>query len=558
MPSEQPVREHPSRPRPGRLLGDVLVSLGFCERDTVEEVVRQARAAGRPMGQLLVEQGFLDSGRLAVAIAERFGLQSATLETLVPDAAAMALVSPAALRRLEAVPVAFRDGETLLVAMSNPSNVLAIDELAMLTDLRVEPLVVPPADLEALLGGLDAAAGAAPAAAPAPAATAAVAAPSEDPTIELVRSIVASAVELNATDAHVDPDGADLSVRYRVDGLMTGATRVPGRQAARLVSQVKILSDLDIAERRLPQEGRASMTIDGRRIDLRVSTMPLVDGESVVLHLLEAGRRPLALDELGLDGEDRARLEHALERSRGAILTTAPVGSGTSTTLHAMLAFAASASKTAMTIEDPVEQRLPGVKQMQVRERSGLTFATGLRAIVGADPDVILASGLHDPDSAGIAIDAALTGQLVLSALHAHDTAAAAARLVDMGVEPYLVAAALECIVAHRLARRLCTHCRAPVTVTAEEAGLDTGGEVLVFESRGCKHCRDSGYHGRVGLFEVMTVSEEIRALVVACAPASEIRGTAIAQGMRTLIVDGLQKVRAGETTLAEVVRVTA
>jgi type IV pilus assembly protein PilB len=565
MPSEQPVREPATRPRPGRLLGDVLVSLGFCERDTVEAVVRQARAAGRPMGQLLVEQGFLDSGRLAVAIAERFGLQSASLETLVPDTAAMALVSPAALRRLEAVPVGFRDAETLLVAMSNPSNVLAVDELAMLTDLRVEPLVVPPDDLDALLGGLDALGESAAAAAAAAAATtstpalpAAVIATGEDPTVELVRSILSTAIEQDATDVHVDPDGADLSVRYRVDGLMTPATRIPGRQAARLVSQVKILSDLDIAERRLPQEGRASMTIDGRRIDLRVSTMPLVDGESVVVHLLEADRRPLALDELGLDDEDRARLERALERSRGAILATAPVGSGTSTTLHAMLAVASSASKTVMTIEDPVEQRLPGVKQMQVRERGGLTFATGLRAIVGADPDVILAGGLHDPASARIAVDAALTGHLVLSALHAYDAPAAAARLVDMGVEPYLVAAALECIVAHRLARRLCTHCRVPVTVTAEEAGVATGGEVLVFEPRGCEHCGDSGYHGRVGLFEVMTVGEEIRALIVACAPASEIRRTAIAQGMRTLIADGLQKVRAGETTLAEVVRVTA
>ncbi len=550
MHSEQPVREQARRPRPGRLLGDVLVSLGFCDRDTIERIVVEAREIGRPMGQLLLEQGFIDSHQLATAVAERFGLQSTSLDALVPDAAAMALVSPAALRRLEAVPVGFRDEETLLVAMANPSNVLAVDDLAMLTDLRVEPLVVSPEDLAVLLGRLGRAA-------EAPAQPAA-AAPSDDPTIELVRSIVSRAIAHGATDVHVDPDGRDLRVRYRVDGLMTAATRIPARQAAHVISQVKILSDLDIAERRLPQDGRASLTIEGRRIDLRVATMPLVDGETVVLHLLDPGRRPPALADLGLADGDRARVEHALSRSRGALLVSGPTGSGLSTTLHAALAAAASDSKTLMTIEDPVEHRLPGIKQMQVRERAGLSFAAGLRAIAGADPDVILAGELRDGDSARIAIDTALSGRLLLSALRTDDAAAVPGRLVDMGVEPYLVAATLECVVAQRLARRLCEHCRRPVAVPAGEAGLATGGEVGVFAPGGCDRCGDSGYSGRVALFEVMTVSDEIRALVVACAPASEIRQAAIAQGMRTLSDDGYEKVRAGATSIAEVVRVTS
>ncbi|MEA2131758.1 MAG: type pilus assembly protein PilB, partial [Solirubrobacteraceae bacterium] len=427
---------------------------------------------------------------------------------------------------------------------------------------RIEPVVVSPEDLDALLGranriGEDA---------PAPTTVPAVAAPApgpqpdagEDPAIDLLRSIVSDAIEAGATDVHVDPNGSGLLVRHRVDGLMTDAAHIHSSDAGRVISQIKILSDLDIAVRHLPQDGRASLTIDGHQIDVRVSTVPLVDGESAVLHLLDPGRRPLTLAELGMSDCDRARVERSLWRSRGAILVAAAAGAGATTTLHAALAVAGARSKTVMTIEDPVEYRLPGIKQIQVRERAGLSFATGLRAIVGADPDVILAGALRDAESARIAIDAALTGHLVLSALHADDAPAAAARLVDMGVEPYLVAAGLDCVLAQRLARRLCAHCRRAVSVPAADAGLATGGEVEIFESVGCDRCGGTGFRGRVALFQVMTVGEEISALVVARAPASEIRRAAVAAGMRTLIEDGLAKVRAGETTLAEAIRVTA
>jgi type IV pilus assembly protein PilB len=550
MSSEQPVREPAGRPRPGRLLGDVLVSLGFCDRTTVEDVVLEARAAGRPMGQLLIEQGLVDAGQLAVAVAERFGLQSATLATLVPDAAAMALVSPVALRRLDAVPVGFRDAETLIVAMSNPSNVLAVDDLAMLTDLRVEPVVVTPADLDALLGRLDRLADApVVAAAPAPADGAAAA---------LVRAIVSQAIEHGATHVHVDPDGGRLLVRHRIDGLMADAERIPARQAAGVIAEIKMLAALDVAERRLPQDGCASLELDGRHVDVRVRTLPLVYGESAVLRLLEPARCPVALSELGMSDDDRARLGRAVARSHGAVLVTGPSGSGTSTTLRAALALADPVSKTVMTVEDPVEVRLPGVEQMQVRERAGLGFAMCLRAVAGADPDVILAGELRDRECAQIAIDAALTGRLLLCAMPAGDAPAGAARLVDMGLEPHLVAAALQCVVAQRLARRLCSHCRRPLQVAATDVGRASVGNIEIFEAGGCGHCRETGYSGRVGIFEVMTVTEEIRALIVARATAAEIRRTAIVQGMQTLVDDGLAKVRAGETTLTEIARVTS
>jgi type IV pilus assembly protein PilB len=555
-----------TRTRPGRLLGDVIVSLGFCDRETVEDTVRLARSAGRPMGQLLLEQELIGSDQLAIAIAERFGLQYTSLDTLVPDLTAMHLVSSSTLRRLQAVPIARRDDETLLVAMVNPSNVLAIDDIAMLTDLRVEPIVVSPDDLNQLLRRLhrledelvedDAidADGEDRAAAEA----ALEAAANDSPTVKLVRSIMSEAIELGASDVHFDPAAEELQVRYRIDGLMAEAARIPGRQTARVISRIKILSDLDISERRLPQDGRMSLTLDGRRIDIRVTTVPLVDGESAVLRLLDPGQRPLSLTDLGMGAGDQARLEGVLARSHGAVLATGPTGSGKSTSLYAALAVVNSPEKTVMTIEDPVEYRVPGVKQMQVAERAGLTFASGLRSIVRADPDIIMVGEMRDRESAKIAIEAALTGHLVLSTLHTNDAPAAAARLVDMGVEPYLVASAIDCVVAQRLARRLCEHCRRPVRAAAADVGLDGAGEVEVFEPAGCARCRDTGYRGRVGLFEVMAVSEEISSLIVRRATAGEIRRVAIEQGMQPLVEDGLHKVRAGETTLAEIARVTS
>jgi len=558
------LREPAARTRPGRLLGDVLVDLNFCDRQTVEDVVRDARNAGRPMGQVLLELGMVTSDQLAMAVAERFGLQYASLESLSPDLAAMHLVPAGALRRLDAVPLGFRDQETLLVAMANPTNVLALDDLTMLTDLRVEPVVVSREDLDVLLTRLNRLdeefgeddTGEEEEVAVATAVSLAEAA-DDGPTVRLVRSVISQAIEQGASDVHFDPDEGDLQIRYRIDGIMADAARVPKRQAARVISRIKILSDLDISERRLPQDGRTSLTLDGRKVDIRVTVVPLVDGESAVLRVLDPGDGPLSLDDLGMGADDRARVERALHRSHGAILATGPTGSGKSTSLYASVALVQTPEKTIMTIEDPVEYRLKGVKQMQVFERAGLSFSTGLRAIVRADPDIIMVGEMRDRDSAKIAIEAALTGHLVLSTLHTNNAPAAPARLIDMGVEPYLVASAIDCVLAQRLARRLCHHCRVQAAVPGADAGAQKGLDVQVYEPGGCPRCRDTGYRGRIGLFEVMTVTEEIRSLIVARAPAGEIKRMAVSQGMRTLVEDGLAKVRAGETTLSEIARVT-
>jgi type IV pilus assembly protein PilB len=542
--------------RPRRLLGDVLVDLGLCSRDVVESAVAAAREASRPMGAILIERGLLSTDELTLALAERFELTYLNLRDTSVDMAAAGLVPAAAARRMDAVPVAFRDAETLLVAMVNPANILALDDLAMLTDLRVEPAVVSREDLDDLLERLgrvddhllepveqepdvedddDA-----------------LHARADDaPTVKLVRSIIAQAVEQGASDVHFDAGEDEMLVRYRIDGVMADATRVPRRQAPKVLSRLKILAELDIAERRLPQDGRVGLSLHGRRVDLRITTVPLVTGESAVLRILDPGRDPLSLEHLGMAPGDRARLESALHRAHGGILATGPTGSGKSTSLYAAVDLVRSAEKTLMTIEDPVEYRLEGVKQMQVAERVGLTFATGLRSIMRADPDIIMVGEMRDRESAQITMEAALTGHLVLSTLHTNDAASAPARLIDMGIEPYVVASAVDCVVAQRLARRLCPGCREPA-----RAVLDGGDKVDVFEPQGCPRCRHTGYRGRIGLYEVMTMSDEIRALVVARAPAGEIARTAVAQGMRRLRDDGLEKVRAGDTSLAEVARV--
>jgi type IV pilus assembly protein PilB len=561
MAIDAPIHQVTARERPGRLLGDVLVELGMCDRDTIETVVRDARDANRPMQHVLLERGLVSADQLALAVAERFGLEYTSLEKLHPDIAAMQLVPEMTLRRLEAVPVGFRGQDTLLVAMVNPTNVLALDDLTMMTDLRVEPIIVSREDLDVLLMRLTRIdrefVDADEPDEEAPVELAFDETADDGPTVKLVRSLVSQGVELGASDIHFDPDDGDLQVRYRIDGIMSPAARVPRRQAARVISRIKILSDLDISERRMPQDGRTTVNLDGRRVDVRVTVVPLVDGESAVMRILDPGDGPLSLGELGMGDDDRARVEYALHRSHGAILATGPTGSGKSTSLYASVALVSSPEKTIMTIEDPVEYRLKGIKQMQVFERAGLTFSTGLRAIVRADPDIIMVGEMRDYDSARIAIEAALTGHLVLSTLHTNSAPATPARLIDMGVEPYLVASAVDCVIAQRLARKLCHNCRRSVKVAGSLVGVPQAGEVRIFEPLGCARCRETGYRGRIGLFEVMTVTDEIRALIVARAPAGEIAAVATAQGMRTLVDDGLAKVREGHTTLAEIGRVT-
>jgi type IV pilus assembly protein PilB len=326
---------------------------------------------------------------------------------------------------------------------------------------------------------------------------------------------------------------------------MLDAAQVPKRMVNSVVSRIKILANLDIAERRLPQDGRIGLTIDGRHIDLRVVVLPLVDAESVVLRILDSGSAPLTLQDIGMLEHDRERFSTSLRRSYGGILACGPTGAGKSSTLYSALLQVASREKTIITIEDPVEYRLDGIRQVQVNEKTGMTFATGLRSMMRADPDIVMVGEIRDAESAHIAVEAALTGHLVLSTLHTNDAPSAVSRLTDMGIEPFLVASAIDCVVAQRLARKLCESCKKP--------SEDMPG---TFEPAGCVRCGGTGYKGRIGLFEIMTVTSEMHHLIVERASVEAMTELAIAQGMRRLRDDGMEKVRAGLTSMAEVARV--
>jgi type IV pilus assembly protein PilB len=542
-------------------LGEIVVELGHASREQIDAAVESAREAGRPIGEHLVDTRVITGDQLAEALAYRFGVDHVHLSNFAVDMGAANLIAPDVAKRLEAVPVGFAGEGTLVVAMRDPANVVAIDDVAMLTGYNVRPAVATREDIQGLVARLDRFGDAVeeepdepP---PAPDAVDLAQSAGDAPVVKLVNSIIAQAVELEASDVHFDPVAGGLEVRMRVDGVMTDGTSVPARLAPAVISRLKIMANLDIAERRRPQDGRIGMSVERRHVDLRVIALPLVTGESVVLRVLDQGSVPLSLDELGMHAGDRSRLEGALSRSNGGVLATGPTGSGKSTTLYASLMALKTPEKTIVTIEDPVEYRLEGVKQVQVNEKVGMTFASGLRSMMRADPDTIMVGEIRDAESAKIAVEAAITGHLVLSTLHTNDAPTAMTRLTEMGIEPYLVASAITSVVAQRLARRLCESCRKRATVPASALSADGTGSLEVYEAVGCARCAGTGYRGRVGLFEVMTVSDEVRRLVVERAPAARIAEVAVAEGMRTLRQDGLTKVAAGLTSLAEVTRVT-
>ena len=550
--------------RSARMIGEVIVDLGYADRETVEHAVATARAEGRPTGQVLVELGVLRHDQLARAVAERFGLDYVDLSVYDLDMGAVNLIRSETAKRYQAVPVGYTDDGTLLLAMADPTNVLTIDDVAMMTGRRVKVAAASVEDLNLLLTRLarmddsiedivdeEAEAEAEPD-------TLAEEADRDAPVIKLVHSIVAQAVQQGASDIHINPEEGDTRVLFRVDGVLSPAATVKRRMAMGVVSRIKIMGDLDISEKRLPQDGRFALTVDGRRVDIRVVTLPLVHGEGVVMRILDGGVRVEGLEALGMGKDELDRFTHAINKPNGAVLVTGPTGSGKSTTLYAALNVLNDGERSILTIEDPVEQRMQGVKQMQIAPKAGVTFDVGLRSMLRADPDVIMVGEIRDRETAHIAVEAALTGHLVLSTLHTRDAPSALGRLIDMGIEPFLVSSAIDCIVAQRLLRLLCKHCKRPLKVSEAvlaEHGL-AGAEP--YEPVGCSRCGGSGYRGRVGVYEVMSVSERIRGLILERASVDEMVAVAVNDGMLRLRDDGLVKVREGLTSIAEVERMTS
>ncbi|MDQ1745813.1 MAG: type pilus assembly protein PilB [Frankiaceae bacterium] len=549
-------------------LGDILLEGGLVTQEQLSAAYEEHQRAGRALGRVLVERGVLTESQLVAALAQQIGLKFVDLSDYPLDGAAVASVPATVCRRYNALPIGYDEGR-LLVAMSDPANVFAIDDIRSLTGAEVKPVVATKADVTAAFNRVHRADG------DLDDLTMALDNTDEDddlsslkdvvedaPIVKFVNLLITQAIQDRASDIHIEPTERDLRVRFRIDGVLHEIMRSPKNIQSGVISRLKIMSDINIAERRIPQDGRLSVTVNQKKIDLRVATLPTVWGEKVVMRVLDNSTAMLKLSDLGFRDDNYERYAVSFTKPYGMILVTGPTGSGKSTTLYATLNIVSKPEINVITVEDPVEYRIPGINQVQTNTKAGLSFASALRSILRSDPDVVLIGEVRDHETAQIAIEAALTGHLVLSTLHTNDAPSAITRLVEMGIEPFLVGSALDCILAQRLARRLCAKCReayVPEAETLRQARFPWAeGEPLptLYRAVGCSACAKTGYKGRLALHEVMPVSEEIERLAVERASAAVIGQVAREQGMKTLRDDGMAKVLDGVTTLEEILRV--
>jgi type IV pilus assembly protein PilB len=550
---------------PSRLpLGTLLVRDGLISTEQLEYALAEKEQTGRRLGEIFVSLDWVAAGELARLLAEQHGLQYVDLTTADVDPGALSLLPEKYARRYEALPIRFLTEDLVLVAVADPTNVVASDDLRLAIGLNVRLAVAAATELAALierahrpdlLVDLDPFHDE-----PEDADDIREAATTTAPAISLVNSLVARAIDEGASDLHFEPQAKQMAVRIRVDGVMRNLATIPKAMQPPVTSRLKIMAELDIAERRAPQDGRMSIRIGGKPMDLRCAVLPTTYGEQLVLRIMNRPGGRLGLGELGMSPTAEQAFARAIRQPYGAVLAVGPTGSGKTTTLYAALDVLNDADKVLMTIEDPVEYQTAGINQIEVNFKSGLTFGRGLRTILRSDPDVLLVGEIRDEETARIAIQAAMTGHLVLTTLHTHNAASSVARLADMGVEPSLLATSINCIVAQRLARRLCEQCRTPYDADPaelEDLGLDpVGADTTLYKSVGCPNCSGTGYAGRVALYEVMTVQGRMRRLIES-GSTEEIFAEATAQGMATLRQDGFRLALAGISSLDEIRRVT-
>ncbi|CAN5921191.1 N/A [soil metagenome] len=552
-------------------LGDILVAREFVSREALADVQREHTGSQQRLGEILLERALITESQLMSAIAERTGLEFVELPGYPIDTMASSLLPEALARRHGIIPIDFADNGRLRLAMSDPTNVLAIDDARTLTGHQIQPVAAFHDDILAAIGkhaGLSEAVESVVdenAVGDDRAGIAELGAAAEDaPIVRFVNAIIQQAVASRASDIHIEPGEGALRVRFRIDGVLHEISSQHRSIQAGVVSRLKIMADLDIAERRVPQDGRMSIRTAGKGIDLRVSTLPTVYGEKVVMRILDKSSILMTLADLGFLERNYQRYERNYRKPYGMILVTGPTGSGKSTTLYATLNVLSSPDVNVVTTEDPVEYRLAGINQVQINTKAGLTFPAALRSILRQDPDIVLVGEMRDHETAQIGMEAALTGHLVLSTLHTNDAPSAVTRLTEMGIDNFLVGSAVDCVLAQRLARRLCISCREAYTPSGVElraAGIPwQEGSPLpqLYRAAGCTRCGDTGYRGRLAIHEVMEVTEKIERLIAAGSSTDDIAGAARAAGMTTLREDGLAKVLMGHTTLEEIARVIA
>ncbi len=542
---------------------DVLRRHGRLSADALDRARRIAADSGEPIEPILTKLGLVSERDMAEAFSACLGIDIAALDDVAPDPSLLASTSPLFLRQFQVLPLGEAEG-VLQLAMANPLDSYAAEAIALVTGRAVSRLAATATDIEAVLDRVLARA------APETEGPNAGASQtdldrlrdlaSDAPVIRSVNAILTRAVDARASDIHIEPGASRLVVRFRIDGAMQEVESPPLRLRDAIVSRVKIMARLNIAERRLPQDGRMSASVRGTEIDFRVSTLPTVHGESVVIRVLDREQVSLDFDALGFDEHAMAELNRILALPFGILLVTGPTGSGKTTTLYAALKQLNTPERKLMTIEDPVEYQLEGVNQVQVQPQIGLSFAWALRSFLRQNPNIVMVGEIRDLETAQVAVQVALTGHMILSTLHTNDAASGVTRLLDMGVEDYLIVSTVNAILAQRLVRRLCVSCRQPHEVSellAERLGLTLDKPETFFQAHGCEACGGNGYRGRTTLLEILPMSDAIRRLVLEHASAGDIRAAAVAAGMRTMLAHGLEKAKMGLTSLEEVLGAT-
>ncbi len=572
-----------------KMLGEMLVASGLIHDEQLNKALEEQKKRGGKVGEILVDLGFISEHNIATFLGRQLNIPFIELDNQLIDAESVQILPGDMARRLVALPL-YKDKEALVVAMADPLNIFGIDDIRKATGLKIRQLVATRSDILRAIDryfgmkqtieaaaidfeddqgvGREAATVAGPAA-------------EDAPVVKLVSLLIAQAVLDRASDVHIDPEGKIVKVRYRIDGVLTEVRTLPRDMHAPIVSRIKIMSGMDIAEKRAPQDGRFQARVthsdsgpvvtavfhersalrmdDEATVDIRVSTLPVIQGETVVMRILNRSHIILNLDGLNYSPSMLEKYRRLISKPYGMILVTGPTGSGKTTTLYASINSIDRKANNVVTVEDPVEYQIMGVNQLQVNPKAGVTFASGLRSILRQDPDIIMVGEIRDRETAEIAIQAALTGHLVFATLHTNDAGSAATRLIDMGIEPFLVASSVIGILAQRLTRKICDRCKKPYPATPEllkSLGI-TNESVTFYRGVGCSACKNSGYRERVGIFELIEMNEAIRTLIIAKASSTAITSAAIKVGFKTLRQEGLLKVVAGVTSVEEVLRVT-
>lgn len=569
------------------LSGEQFVEEGLITEDQLRLAIDKQRELnnGETIAKVLVGMGLVSERDRVRCVGNVWGVPFIDILEVQPEPEAVALLSPQLAKKFKSIPIE-RQGKKLLVAMANPLDVFVIDELRLITGFEIEPMITVEEDLHQALANSykvdvnvnDALAGVMK---DFDAHSLEVTSTDEEelseaelrelgedaPIIRLANLILSQAITDKASDIHMEPLKDGMRIRLRIDGMMMETMKLPRKVVAPLTSRMKIMSDMDIAEKRAPQDNRITVVLNGREYDLRVSTLPLVHGEKIVMRVLDKGGINVGLSKLGFLDDNLRIVENWCSKSYGILLVTGPTGSGKSTTLYSILNKINTGESNIITIEDPVEYELHGINQCGVNNKAGMTFSAGLRAMLRQDPDVIMVGEMRDSETATIAMEAALTGHLVLSTLHTNDAPGAATRLIEMGVEPFLISSSIIGVMAQRLLRQICPKCKQAYTAPremllrygfplTEDVGANTHGELTLFKGAGCEHCKGTGYKGRTGVHELMVLSDELRDLILEKSPSHVIRNLAMAQGMKTLQMDAVSKILMGVTSIDEVLRV--